>query len=118
MSDTDVTRSVVFLASDESRYVTGLQLRVNAGAVAKQTPLGPGKVWQLIGAGGSVGAGWGSPDKAAGLSIDPGRLGNLAPTPAGSIPRRGGVVRTVSPESGWAHPDGVGMPVHVSASRA
>jgi len=40
----DVSNAVVFLASDESRYVTGLQLRVDAGSVAKQTPLGPGNV--------------------------------------------------------------------------
>jgi SDR family mycofactocin-dependent oxidoreductase len=34
----DVSNAVVFLASDESRYVTGLQLRVDAGAVIKQLP--------------------------------------------------------------------------------
>lgn len=34
----DVSHAVVFLASDESRYVTGLQLRVDAGAVIKQVP--------------------------------------------------------------------------------
>jgi SDR family mycofactocin-dependent oxidoreductase len=40
----DVSEAVLFLASDESRYVTGLQLRVDAGSVPKQTPLGPGNV--------------------------------------------------------------------------
>ena len=34
----DVSNAVVFLASDESRYVTGLQLRVDAGAVIKMLP--------------------------------------------------------------------------------
>jgi NAD(P)-dependent dehydrogenase (short-subunit alcohol dehydrogenase family) len=34
----DVSNAVVFLASDESRYVTGLQLRVDAGSVIKQLP--------------------------------------------------------------------------------
>jgi SDR family mycofactocin-dependent oxidoreductase len=32
----DVSNAAVFLASDESRYVTGLQLRVDAGSVPKQ----------------------------------------------------------------------------------
>jgi SDR family mycofactocin-dependent oxidoreductase len=40
----DVSEAVLFLASDESRFVTGLQLRVDAGSVPKQTPLGPGNV--------------------------------------------------------------------------
>jgi SDR family mycofactocin-dependent oxidoreductase len=34
----DVTNSVVFLASDESRYVTGSHMRVDAGALAKALP--------------------------------------------------------------------------------
>jgi NAD(P)-dependent dehydrogenase (short-subunit alcohol dehydrogenase family) len=34
----DISNAVLFLASDESRYVTGLQLRVDAGAVIKQLP--------------------------------------------------------------------------------
>lgn len=34
----DVSHAVLFLASDESRYVTGLQLRVDAGAVIKVQP--------------------------------------------------------------------------------
>jgi SDR family mycofactocin-dependent oxidoreductase len=34
----DVSNAVVYLASDESRYVTGLQLRVDGGAVIKQLP--------------------------------------------------------------------------------
>jgi SDR family mycofactocin-dependent oxidoreductase len=40
----DISNAVLWLASDESRYVTGLQLRIDAGAVPKQTPLGPGAV--------------------------------------------------------------------------
>jgi SDR family mycofactocin-dependent oxidoreductase len=40
----DVSEAVLFLASDESRYVTGLQMRVDAGSVPKQTPLSPGNV--------------------------------------------------------------------------
>jgi NAD(P)-dependent dehydrogenase (short-subunit alcohol dehydrogenase family) len=40
----DVSQAVLFLASDESRYVTGLQLRVDAGSLPKQTPLTPGNV--------------------------------------------------------------------------
>lgn len=34
----DISHAAVFLASDESRYVTGLQLRVDAGAVIKKLP--------------------------------------------------------------------------------
>jgi SDR family mycofactocin-dependent oxidoreductase len=34
----DISNAAVFLASDESRYVTGLQLRVDAGSVIKQLP--------------------------------------------------------------------------------
>jgi NAD(P)-dependent dehydrogenase (short-subunit alcohol dehydrogenase family) len=34
----DVSNAVVFLASDESRYITGMQLRVDAGSVIKQVP--------------------------------------------------------------------------------
>jgi NAD(P)-dependent dehydrogenase (short-subunit alcohol dehydrogenase family) len=34
----DISNAVLFLASDESRYVTGLQLRVDAGSVIKQIP--------------------------------------------------------------------------------
>jgi SDR family mycofactocin-dependent oxidoreductase len=40
----DVSQAVLFLASDESRYVTGLQFRIDAGSVPKQTPLSPGNV--------------------------------------------------------------------------
>jgi SDR family mycofactocin-dependent oxidoreductase len=40
----DVSQAVLFLASDESRYVTGLQFRIDAGSVPKQTPLGPGQL--------------------------------------------------------------------------
>jgi SDR family mycofactocin-dependent oxidoreductase len=40
----DISEAVLFLASDESRYVTGLQMRIDAGSVPKQTPLGPGNV--------------------------------------------------------------------------
>ncbi|VFA88399.1 Putative short-chain type dehydrogenase/reductase MSMEG_6031 [Gordonia paraffinivorans] len=35
----DVSNAVVYLASDESRYVTGSQLKVDAGAIAKAVPL-------------------------------------------------------------------------------
>jgi NAD(P)-dependent dehydrogenase (short-subunit alcohol dehydrogenase family) len=31
----DVSNAVVYLASDESRYVTGMQMRVDAGAYLK-----------------------------------------------------------------------------------
>lgn len=34
----DVSDAVLFLASDESRYVTGLQLRVDGGSVIKKVP--------------------------------------------------------------------------------
>jgi SDR family mycofactocin-dependent oxidoreductase len=34
----DVSNAVVFLASDESRYVTGLQFKVDAGALLKPSP--------------------------------------------------------------------------------
>jgi SDR family mycofactocin-dependent oxidoreductase len=34
----DISNAALFLASDESRYVTGLQLRVDAGSVAKLVP--------------------------------------------------------------------------------
>ena len=34
----DISNAALFLASDESRYVTGLQLRVDAGSVIKQLP--------------------------------------------------------------------------------
>ena len=40
----DISEAVLFLASDESRYITGLQLRIDAGAVPKQQPLGPGQL--------------------------------------------------------------------------
>ena len=34
----DVSHAVVYLASDESRYVTGMQLRIDAGAYVKRYP--------------------------------------------------------------------------------
>jgi SDR family mycofactocin-dependent oxidoreductase len=34
----DISNAVLFLACDESRYVTGMQLRVDAGSVIKQLP--------------------------------------------------------------------------------
>jgi SDR family mycofactocin-dependent oxidoreductase len=34
----DVSEAVLFLASDASRFVTGMQMRVDAGSVAKQMP--------------------------------------------------------------------------------
>jgi len=34
----DISNAALFLASDESRYVTGMQLRVDAGSVIKQIP--------------------------------------------------------------------------------
>jgi SDR family mycofactocin-dependent oxidoreductase len=36
----DVSNLVAFLASDESRYITGLNIRVDAGALLKTPPLG------------------------------------------------------------------------------
>lgn len=38
----DISNAVLFLASDEARYVTGQQLRVDAGALLKH-PSGPGR---------------------------------------------------------------------------
>ncbi|MBD0863568.1 mycofactocin-coupled SDR family oxidoreductase [Gordonia sp. zg691] len=35
----DVSNAIVYLASDESRFVTGSQLKVDAGAIAKALPL-------------------------------------------------------------------------------
>ena len=37
----DITNAVLFLASDEARYVTGIQLRVDAGSMVKN--VGPGQ---------------------------------------------------------------------------
>jgi NAD(P)-dependent dehydrogenase (short-subunit alcohol dehydrogenase family) len=34
----DVSNTVVFLASDDSRYITGMQLRIDAGAFVKVRP--------------------------------------------------------------------------------
>ncbi len=34
----DVSNSVVFLASDDARYITGTQLRVDAGRYIKNVP--------------------------------------------------------------------------------
>jgi SDR family mycofactocin-dependent oxidoreductase len=36
----DISHAVVFLASDESRYITGVQLRVDAGCLLRPLPLG------------------------------------------------------------------------------
>jgi NAD(P)-dependent dehydrogenase (short-subunit alcohol dehydrogenase family) len=36
----DVSDLVAFLASDESRYMTGLNLRIDAGAMLKLPPVG------------------------------------------------------------------------------
>lgn len=37
----DVAAAVLFLISDESKYVTGMQMRVDAGAYVKNRPQGP-----------------------------------------------------------------------------
>jgi NAD(P)-dependent dehydrogenase (short-subunit alcohol dehydrogenase family) len=37
----DISNAVLFLASDEARYVTGINLRVDAGSLLK-FPNGPG----------------------------------------------------------------------------
>ena len=34
----DISNAVLYLASDEARYVTGLQLRVDAGGFMKNQP--------------------------------------------------------------------------------
>jgi NAD(P)-dependent dehydrogenase (short-subunit alcohol dehydrogenase family) len=34
----DVSAAVVFLASDDSRYITGTQLRIDAGGFVKAKP--------------------------------------------------------------------------------
>ena len=36
----DVSNAVLFLASDEARYVTGLQMKVDAGATLRRTTSG------------------------------------------------------------------------------
>jgi NAD(P)-dependent dehydrogenase (short-subunit alcohol dehydrogenase family) len=36
----DVSHLVAFLASDESRYITGLNIRLDAGAMLKTPPIG------------------------------------------------------------------------------
>jgi NAD(P)-dependent dehydrogenase (short-subunit alcohol dehydrogenase family) len=36
----DVSNAVLFLASEESRYVTGVQLRVDAGSLLRTPPVG------------------------------------------------------------------------------
>jgi NAD(P)-dependent dehydrogenase (short-subunit alcohol dehydrogenase family) len=38
----DISNLVLFLASDEARYITGQQIRVDAGSLLK-FPNGPGK---------------------------------------------------------------------------
>jgi NAD(P)-dependent dehydrogenase (short-subunit alcohol dehydrogenase family) len=40
----DVSKAVVYLASDESRYVTGLQLRIDAGGLLKMRATHPERV--------------------------------------------------------------------------
>jgi hypothetical protein len=40
----DVSKAVVYLASDESRCVTGLQLRIDAGGLLKMRAIHPERV--------------------------------------------------------------------------
>jgi NAD(P)-dependent dehydrogenase (short-subunit alcohol dehydrogenase family) len=35
---TDIANTVLFLVSDESRYISGMQLRVDAGSIAQRRP--------------------------------------------------------------------------------
>jgi SDR family mycofactocin-dependent oxidoreductase len=42
----DVSRAVVYLASDDSRYITGLQLRIDAGGLLKMRATHPERVRQ------------------------------------------------------------------------
>jgi NAD(P)-dependent dehydrogenase (short-subunit alcohol dehydrogenase family) len=37
----DISAAVVFLASDDARYITGQQLRVDGGVALKHTPALP-----------------------------------------------------------------------------
>ena len=57
----DIANAVLFLASDESRYITGLPMTVDAGNFTKVRPSAPiNRGRELTGVGGAVTELWGS----------------------------------------------------------